>query len=66
MALYRLVKSLREQQAPDIDVYDAAAWTAVGVLVDQSMGSGSRVVDVPEFTGGKWQRRAPVEADAIV
>ena len=66
MALYRLVKNLRERQAPDIDVYDAAAWTAVGVLLEQSAGAGSRVMDVPDFTRGKWERRAPVEADAIV
>ena len=66
MMLYRLVKSLREQQPPDADVYDAAAWSAVGLLAEQSAGSGSRVLDVPDFTRGKWERRAPVEADAIV
>jgi len=66
MALYRLVRNLRERQAPDVDVYDAAAWSAAGVLVEESAKGGGRMLEVPDFTRGKWVRRSPLEADAIV
>ncbi len=53
---YRLVQCMREGTAPDIDVYDAAAWSAAGALSEVSVAKGSAPVEFPDFTRGKWQR----------
>jgi predicted dehydrogenase len=66
LLMYRLVKTLREGQAPDIDVYDAAAWSAIVPLTEASVAKRSEPMDVPDFTRGKWKLRAPVDPDKIV
>lgn len=66
MQLYRLVKNLREGRPPDIDVYDAAAWSVLSPLSEVSVAGRSKPVDIPDFTRGKWKLRAPVDPDAIV
>ena len=53
---YRLVECMREGLEPDIDVYDAAAWSAPGPLSERSVANGSMPVKVPDFTRGMWQR----------
>jgi predicted dehydrogenase len=56
---WRLVQCLREGLAPDMDVYDAAAWSAPAALSEQSVGGGSVPVEFPDFTRGRWgDRRA--------
>ena len=40
-----------------IDVYDAAAWMAVSALSEESIRNGSKPVEIPDFTGGKWEHR---------
>lgn len=57
---YRLIQCLREGKPTDMDVYDGAAWSAVGFLSEQSVASRSRPVDFPDFTRGAWQRRPPL------
>lgn len=57
---YRLAKCLREGQAPDIDVYDAATWSAAGPLSESSVAKGSAPVPFPDFTRGKWRQERPV------
>lgn len=53
---YRLIECLREGLAPDIDVYDGAAWSAIGPLSEQSVaGQGTRV-NFPDFTRGGWKQ----------
>jgi hypothetical protein len=54
---YRLVQCLREGLEPDIDVYDAAAWSVPGPLSQLSVARGSMAVKFPDFTRGHWQRR---------
>ena len=53
---WRLVQCIRNGTAPDIDVYDAAAWSAPGPLSEQSVAHGSAPVKFPDFTRGRWQR----------
>jgi Glycosyl hydrolase 109, C-terminal domain/Oxidoreductase family, NAD-binding Rossmann fold len=53
---YRLIQCMREGLAPDIDVYDAAAWSAPGPLSERSVANGSMPVKVPDFTRGLWQK----------
>lgn len=38
-----------------IDVYDAACWMAITALSEQSISEGSRPVDFPDFTSGRWK-----------
>jgi len=55
--LYRLIQCMREGLAPDMDVYDAAAWSAPGPLSRTSVANGSAPQKFPDFTRGKWQER---------
>src|SRR5688572_1981625 len=52
---WRLVQCMREGLAPDMDVYDAAAWSVPGPLSEQSVAKGSAPVKFPDFTRGKWR-----------
>lgn len=55
--LYRLVQCLQQGLAPDMDVYDCAAWGSIYPLSVQSVARGSMPVEVPDFTRGKWNQR---------
>jgi hypothetical protein len=57
---YRLVECMKLGLAPDIDVYDAAAWSAPIPLSEASVANGSAPQKFPDFTRGKWQTRKPV------
>lgn len=52
---YRLIKCLREGTPTDMNVYDAAAISAVVHLSGQSIAKRSRPVDFPDFTRGRWK-----------
>jgi predicted dehydrogenase len=52
---YRLVKCLREGLPTDMNVYDAAALSAIGPLTEWSVANGSRPAPVPDFTRGRWR-----------
>jgi hypothetical protein len=56
--LYRLMQCMQQGIAPDMDVYDAAAWSAPGPLSTLSVAQGSAPVKFPDFTRGHWQNRA--------
>jgi hypothetical protein len=55
---YRLIECMREGAPPDIDVYDAAAWSAPGPLSELSVAKGGIPVRFPDFTRGGWQTGA--------
>ncbi len=57
LMLYRLLQCLREGLVPDMDVYDAAAWSAVGPLSRASVSQGSAPQPFPDFTRGHWRDR---------
>jgi hypothetical protein len=56
-----LVEALRAGREPFFDVYDSVTSSAVSPLTEQSVASGSRPVEVPDFTRGRWKDRAPIE-----
>jgi predicted dehydrogenase len=58
---WRLVDCLRNGLPLDIDVYDAAAWSAIGPLSEKSVQNRSNSVDVPDFTSGSWKTNQPVD-----
>ena len=43
------VDAIRTGQKPDIDVYQACEWTAVGLLSELSVQNGGRTMDMPNF-----------------
>jgi hypothetical protein len=57
LMVYRLVECMRTGQAPDMDVYDAAAWSAPGPLSVESVKKGSAPVKFPDFTRGRWKQK---------
>jgi predicted dehydrogenase len=57
---YRLAECIKLGLPPDIDVYDAAAWSAPIPLSEASVANGSAPQKFPDFTRGKWQTRKPV------
>ncbi len=52
---HRLIECIREGLAPDMDVYDAATWSAPGPLSETSVAQGSVPVQFPDFTRGRWK-----------
>lgn len=52
---YRLIECMKGGLVPDLDVYDAAAWSAPGPLSEQSVARGSMPVKFPDFTRGLWR-----------
>ncbi len=65
MLIYRLIKRLQAGLAPDMDVYDAATWSAIVPLSIASVASRSKLMEFPDFTRGRWQERPAVNPDEI-
>ncbi len=57
---WRMIYCLRNGEALDQDVYDAAAWSAIGPLSEESVANRSDSVDVPDFTRGRWMFNEPL------
>ena len=45
---------LKNDMPMPVDVYDAASWMAVTALSEASVAMGGQVVEIPDFTDGKW------------
>jgi predicted dehydrogenase len=52
---FRLIQCMREGMPPDMDVYDAAAWSAPGPLSEISVAWGNLALPFPDFTRGNWR-----------
>ncbi|MDI6699200.1 MAG: Gfo/Idh/MocA family oxidoreductase [Candidatus Saccharicenans sp.] len=57
---YRLVQCLRTGSPMDMNVYDAAAWSAVSALSEKSVARKSEPVRFPDFTRGAWKITPPL------
>ncbi len=53
------VESAKENMAPPMDAYDAAAWSAITPLSELSIENNGEPQDFPDFTRGTWIRRKP-------
>jgi predicted dehydrogenase len=60
LMLWRLIYCLRNGEPLDQDVYDAAAWSIIGPLSEESVSKRGRPVKVPDLTRGRWRRRQPL------
>ncbi|MDB5232471.1 MAG: Gfo/Idh/MocA family oxidoreductase [Chitinophagaceae bacterium] len=58
--MHGFIESVKRNIATPMDVYDAAAWSAITPLSEQSIASNHAAVDFPDFTNGKWLTRKPV------
>jgi predicted dehydrogenase len=58
---WRMIDCLRNGIALDIDVYDAAAWSAVAPLSEMSVANRAKTIDIPDFTSGSWKTNSPVD-----
>lgn len=59
--LWRIVYCLRGGLPLDQDVYDAATWSVIGPLSEESVSNRGKSVDVPDFTRGAWKSGKPVD-----
>jgi hypothetical protein len=55
---YRLMDCLKRGLPPDIDVYDAAAWSAPTPLSETSVAQKGTSQKFPDFTRDKWTTRS--------
>jgi predicted dehydrogenase len=58
---WRIVDCLRNGLPMDMDVYDAALWSAIAPLSEKSVANRSNSVTVPDFTSGWWKTNKPVD-----
>ncbi|MGZ5134851.1 MAG: acetylgalactosaminidase, partial [Flavitalea sp.] len=58
---WRMIDCLRNGIPVDMDVYDAAAWSAIGPISEKSIAKRSNSIDVPDFTSGAWKTNQPVD-----
>jgi hypothetical protein len=56
---WRLIDCLRNGLPLDQNVYDAAAWSSIFHLSQQSVAAKSKTIDVPDFTRGAWKTNQP-------
>ena len=61
MEIHRLIECLHTGTEPDMDVYDAAAWSVVSELSERSIANRSQTMDVPDFTRGRWKTNPPLK-----
>jgi hypothetical protein len=60
--IHSFVEAAKRKVPTHMDVYDAAAWSAITPLSEQSIELGNETVQFPDFTGGQWMYRKPVFA----
>lgn len=60
--IHSFIESSKRNQPTPMDVYDAAAWSAITPLSELSIERGNETIDFPDFTGGQWMYRKPVFA----
>ena len=58
--LHQFVWAVRNKIQTPVDVYDAATWSVIIPLSEQSVASKSATVDFPDFTRGKWKNPRPL------
>jgi len=57
--LNAFVESAKQNIAPPLDAYDAAAWSAVTPLSEVSIENNGEPQNFPDFTRGMWVKRKP-------
>jgi predicted dehydrogenase len=55
--LHAFIESIKRAAPTPMDVYDAAAWSAITPLSESSIELGNQTVEFPDFTAGQWMYR---------
>jgi len=55
--MHAFIESVKRRVATPMDVYDAAAWSAITPLSEMSVDLGNQTVEFPDFTSGQWMYR---------
>ncbi len=55
--LEQLIKAIRRKQSLPLDLYDGVLMASIGPLSEMSIAQGGQVIQVPDFTRGKWKTR---------
>lgn len=59
---HAFVESVKRNESPPLDAYDAAAWSAISPLSERSITEGNAPQYFPDFTRGKWIKNKPLFA----
>ena len=54
------VESIKNNQKPVIDVYDAVSMSCIVPLSEMSIKQNSQSIKIPDFTRGKWKTNEPI------
>ncbi|NOT36871.1 MAG: Gfo/Idh/MocA family oxidoreductase [Saprospiraceae bacterium] len=57
--IHAFIESAKRGIPTPMDVYDAASWSAITPLSEQSINLGNETIDFPDFTSGSWMFRKP-------
>lgn len=57
---HRAVTAIRENRMPDWDVYDSVTSSAISPISEASVAGGSKPIEFPDFTKGKWKENKPI------
>lgn len=60
--IHSFIESIKRNVPTPMNVYDAACWSAITPLSEQSIELGHQTVEFPDFTSGQWMYRKPVFA----
>ena len=57
--LNQIVKSVKNKTRLPLSLYDGVLMSSIGPLSEISIAQGSKSIEVPDFTGGKWKTNKP-------
>ena len=55
--LHAFIESIKRRTDTPMNVYDAAAWSAITPLSERSIELGNETVEFPDFSSGQWMYR---------
>ena len=58
--MHQFIKAVRNRTQTPQTVYDAATWSVISPLTEQSVAGNSIPVEFPDFTHGAWMTTPPV------
>ncbi|MEO6454358.1 MAG: gfo/Idh/MocA family oxidoreductase, partial [Ginsengibacter sp.] len=53
------IESIKRKIPFPLDVYDLATWYSITPLSERSIAMGGALMNIPDFTRGKWKTREP-------
>jgi predicted dehydrogenase len=54
------IECIKQKTEFPLDVYDLATWYAITPLSEKSIADGGKLMNIPDFTRGKWKSRKPI------